>query len=412
MMKICILTATRAEYGLLKPLILALKNEADFAVFVVVTGMHLSPEYGLTYQEIEEDGLEIAEKIPLKMDSDTAEGISQTMASALSSFGTYFMNHKPDMLIVLGDRHETIAVCLAAVNARIPIAHLYGGETTEGAVDEAYRHAITKMSYLHFTSTEAYRNRVIQLGESPGRVFTVGALGIENILSVPLMPFPELEKSLSFQLGEIYAVVTFHPVTLEESTAEEQIGELLKAIESFPEMRFIFTKANADADSKIINQKIDQFVPGRSNCFVTTSLGMRRYLSAVKYSAVVIGNSSSGLIEVPSLGTPTVNIGDRQKGRLQADSIINCPPDADEIILAIKKSLTDEFRKKAKTTVNPYGNGDTAKKIVSVIKEYMALGKMNLKKKFYDILKVGKNESNCDWFRFDGQAPDSADYEI
>lgn len=385
MKKFCILTATRAEYGLLKPLILALKKEDLFDVDIVATGMHLSPEYGLTYQEIEQNGIEIAEKIPLQMDSDTAEGISQTMASALSGFGTYFQNHKPDILIVLGDRYETIAVCLAATNARIPIAHLYGGETTEGAADEAYRHAITKMSYLHFTSTEAYRSRVIQLGESPERVFAVGALGIENILSVPLMSLLELEENLSFQLGETYAVVTFHPVTLEISTAEEQIEALLSAIETFPEMRFIFTKANADADSRIINQKIDQFVLKRSNCLAITSLGMRRYLSAVKHSAVVIGNSSSGLIEVPSLNVPTVNIGDRQKGRLQADSIINCPPNSDEIIKAIQESLTDEFKQKAKATVNPYGDGNTSAKIVVALKEYMIDGKMNLKKKFYDL---------------------------
>jgi len=383
--KICVLTACRAEYGLLKPVVLALKNEAGFNVEVVVTGMHLSPEFGLTYKEIERDGIEISEKIPILLSSDTPAGISKTMGLAMIGFGDYFERSRPDMLIVLGDRYETAAVCCAAVNARVPIAHLYGGETTEGAVDEAYRHSITKMSYLHFTSTKEYRKRVIQLGESPERVYNVGALGIENILSVPPMPLNELEDSISFKLNMPYAVVTFHPVTIENNTAEEQIDELLKAIEHFPDMKFIFTKANADAGGRIINKKIDMFAENHDNVFAADSLGVKKYLSAVKYSSAVIGNSSSGIIEVPSFGVPTVNIGDRQKGRVQADSVINCLPECDEIIKAVEKTQTAEFRTKAKNTINPYGDGNTSGKIISALKEYLCEEKIDLKKKFYDI---------------------------
>lgn len=385
MKKICILTACRAEYGLLKPIISALKSDDLFKVDIVATGMHLSPEFGLTYKEIEHDGVEINEKIPILLSSDTPSGISKTMGLAMISFGEYFERNRPDMLIVLGDRYETLAVCCAAVNARIPIVHLYGGETTEGAVDEAYRHAITKMSYLHFTSTEEYRQRVIQLGESPERVYTVGAIGIENILSVSLMELHELEESLLFKLDKPYAVVTFHPVTIENCTATGQIDELLEAVKYFNTMKFIFTKANADTDGRVINSKIDEFVKNHDNAIAVDSLGVKRYLSAIKYSSVVIGNSSSGLIEVPSFGVLTVNIGDRQKGRIQADSVINCLPERDEIIKAVQKSQTADFKIKAKNTVNPYGNGNTSSKIISVLKEYLHNETINLKKSFYNV---------------------------
>jgi len=383
--KICILTATRAEYGLLKPIILALKNEELLNVAVVVTGMHLSPEFGLTYKEIERDGIEIDDKIPILLSADTPAAISKTMGLAMIGFGEYFERSKPDMLVVLGDRYETLAICCAAANVRIPIAHLYGGETTEGAVDEAYRHAITKMSYLHFTSTEEYRKRVIQLGESPERVYTVGAIGIENILSVPTMPLYELEENLSFELDVPYAVVTFHPVTIENCTATKQIGELLEAVSHFPNMKFIFTKANADADGRIINRKIDEFVNKHENIIAVDSLGTKKYLCAIKYSSVVIGNSSSGLVEVPSFGLPTVNIGDRQKGRMQSDSVINCLPECGEIIQSIKRSQTAEFKEKAMNTINPYGDGKTSDKIVSILKKYLSDQKIDLKKHFYNI---------------------------
>ncbi|EJO5346068.1 UDP-N-acetylglucosamine 2-epimerase (hydrolyzing) [Clostridium botulinum] len=384
MKRISILTATRAEYGLLKPIINKLKEISHFDIRVVVTGSHLSPEFGLTYKEIEQDGIKIDEKIEILLSSDTPSSISKSMGLAMISFADYFSKLKPDMLIVLGDRYETLAICCAAMNEKIPIAHLYGGETTEGAIDESIRHAITKLSYLHFTSTEEYRRRVIQLGEQPDRVFCVGAIGIENILNEKLMSKTELETSISFKLDRPYAIVTFHPVTLEENNSAEQFQALLNAFENHKDMKFIFTKANADANGRIINQLIDVYVKENNNTVVFTSLGMIRYLSAVKYSAMVIGNSSSGLIEVPSFGVSTINIGDRQKGRLQGDSVINCKAIKSDIDKAITLALTKELKDKAPNTINPYGDGNTSEKIVDVIEDFLLNDKMELKKKFYD----------------------------
>ena len=277
----------------------------------------------MTYKEIEKDGIKIDEKIEILLSADTPSAISKSMGLAMISFADYFEKLKPDMLIVLGDRYETLAIATVAMNKRIPIAHLHGGETTEGAIDESIRHAITKMSYLHFTSTEEYRNRVIQLGEDPERVFSVGAIGIENILNEKLMSKLELEKSINFVLDKPYAIVTFHPVTLEENNSKEQVKELLDSLDTFNDMKFIFTKANADSGGRVINEMIDNYVNSHENAVAFNSLGLTRYLSALKYCTMVIGNSSSGLLEVPSFGIPTINIGDRQKGRLQADSIIN-----------------------------------------------------------------------------------------
>lgn len=385
MKKISILTATRAEYGLLRPIINKLLKVLDFDVSVVATGAHLSSDFGLTYKEIEQDGIAIDEKIEILLSSDTASAISKSMGLALISFADYFDRFKPDMLVVLGDRYETLAVCAAAINKRIPIAHLYGGETTEGAVDESIRHAITKMSYLHFTSTEEYRSRVIQLGEHPERVFCVGAIGIENILKEKLLSKSQLEASINYKLDKPYAVVTFHPVTLEENNSREQIKALLDVCEIYKDMKFIFTQANADEGGRIINQMIDEFVEENGHTIAFTSLGMTRYLSALKYCAMVIGNSSSGLLEAPSFGIPTINIGDRQKGRLQADSVINCEPLQADIKKAIQLALSDDFRNKAKSAVNPFGDGNTSEKIIETIKDFMLNDKVNLKKKFYDL---------------------------
>jgi GDP/UDP-N,N'-diacetylbacillosamine 2-epimerase (hydrolysing) len=318
------------------------------------------------------------------LSSDTPAGISKSMGLAMISFADYFEKLKPDMLIVLGDRYETLAVATVAMNQRIPIAHLYGGETTEGAIDESIRHAITKLSYLHFTSAEEYRDRVIQLGENPERVFCVGAIGIENILNEKLLSKVEIAESIKFELNKPYAMVTFHPVTLEDNKSEEQIKVLLEVCECYKDMKFIFTKANADASGRIINQRIEDFVKKNDNAIVFTSLGMIRYLSALKYCDMVIGNSSSGLVEAPSFGIPTINIGDRQRGRLQADSVINCEPIKKDIEKAIQLALTKEFKKKAKNTINPYGNGKTSCKIVEKIKDFLINDKVNLKKKFYD----------------------------
>lgn len=383
--KVTVLTATRAEYGLLRPIIKAIADRSEFEVSVVVTGAHLSPEFGLTYREVEADGIKIDKKIEILLSSDTPVAISKSMGLALISFAEYFEESRPDALVVLGDRYETLAVCCAAMNARIPIVHLHGGETTEGAVDEAIRHSISKMSYLHFTSTKEYRNRVIQLGEHPDRVYEVGAVGVENALKMPLLSKSELEESIEFILDKPYAVVTFHPVTLEEGQAQKQCEQMLQAFSKHSEMKYIFTKANADANGRIINRMIDEYVIEHENCIAFESLGVLRYLSALKYAAMAIGNSSSGLLEVPSFKIPTINIGDRQKGRIQADSVINCEPVESELSAAMDKALSEEFKEIAATVVNPYGDGNTSCKVAEIMVQKLVAEKVELKKKFYDI---------------------------
>jgi GDP/UDP-N,N'-diacetylbacillosamine 2-epimerase (hydrolysing) len=369
--KISILTATRAEYGLLKPIIAKLNALSEFDVKIVVTGAHLSPEFGLTYQEIENDGFIIDKKIEILLSADTSSSISKSMGLAMISFADYFSDINPDLLVVLGDRYETLAVVITAMNHRIPIAHLYGVETTEGAIYESIRHALTKLSYLHFTSTEEYRNRVIQLGEHPNRVFNVGAIGIENILNEELLSQETLTKELGIDLSKPYAVVTFHPVTLEHNSSEKQIEALLEVCKKNANINYVFTKANADAEGRVINKCIDRYASSCDNIYAFTSLGMVKYLSVLKFCQLVIGNSSSGLLEAPSFGVPTINIGDRQKGRLQASSVINCEPTSDSIKQALDVALSEKFVKIAKTTVNPYGDGNTSDKIISVIREHV-----------------------------------------
>lgn len=382
---ITVLTATRAEYGLLRPIIKALQRCEEFCVKVVATGAHLSPEFGFTYKEIEQDGIELDKKIEILVSSDTAVSISKSMGLAMISFSEYFEESRPDALIVLGDRYETLAVCIAAMNMNLPIIHLYGGETTEGAVDEAIRHSITKMSYLHFTSTEQYRKRVIQLGEDPERVFAVGAVGVENIKKMKLLSKKELEKSISFSLDKPYAIITFHPVTLEEGKAGTQCGEILKALDLHKEMKYIFTKANADAGGRIINDMIDEYILSHDNAVAFQSLGTLRYLSALKYAEIVIGNSSSGLLETPSFHIPTINIGNRQKGRIQAESVINCSPICNEICQAIDLALSKKFLNIAHNAINPYGDGNTSDRIAEILKRSFCMNNINLKKKFCDI---------------------------
>lgn len=384
MKKIAVLTATRAEYGLLSPVIKALKQTSQYDVRVLVTGAHLSPEFGLTYREIEKDGIKIDKKVEILLSGDTPSAISKSMGLALIGFADYFADSQPDALLVLGDRYETIAVCLAAMNERIPIIHLYGGEITEGAVDESVRHAITKLSYLHLTSTDEYRKRVIQLGENPSRVFTVGAMGIYNALHQDFMTTVELSESIGFDLSSKYSVVTFHPVTLEDNSAEGQCKELLKAFDEFPEMKFLITKANADADGRVINELLMKYAENHDNVLVVDSLGMRRYLSALNGALMVIGNSSSGLIEAPSFHIPTVNIGDRQRGRLQAETVINCRPEAKEIVSAMNHAMNSNFQQKCRSAINPYGDGNAVEKIIQAINSMFAKG-IDIKKKFYDV---------------------------
>lgn len=383
---ICVITGTRAEYGLLCPLIKKINEDDKLNLQLVVTGMHLSPEFGLTYKQIEEDGYKIDEKVEILLSSDTSIGISKSMGLAMISFSEVFDRLKPDMVVVLGDRYEIFSAVSVANISRIPVCHLHGGETTEGAFDENLRHSITKMSYLHFTSTEEYRKRVIQLGESPDRVFNVGAIGIENIKKMNLLSKEELERSIDFKLDKKYAIVTFHPVTLENNTAKNQFKELLLALDSIKDLKVIFTKANSDTDGRIINNMIDEFVLTDKERFISfTSMGSLRYLSAIKYSNVVIGNSSSGIVELPSFNKPTINIGDRQKGRIQAKSIINCDPVKQEIEKAIEKALSKEFLENIKDIKNPYGDGNVSNKIMEKIKYFLENDKINLKKKFYDL---------------------------
>ncbi|WP_352418295.1 UDP-N-acetylglucosamine 2-epimerase [Proteiniborus sp.] len=385
MKKICIVTGTRAEYGLLRPLMKKINEDSELELQIIATGMHLSPEFGLTYKEIEENGYEIDEKVEILLSSDTAVGISKSMGLALIGFADAFERLKPDMVVLLGDRYEIFAAASTASIARIPIAHIHGGETTEGALDEALRHSITKMSYLHFTSTEEYKKRVIQLGESPDRVFNVGAIGIESIKELNLMGKEELEGSIGFDFGEKTALVTYHPVTLENCTSNEQFHELLNALNRFSSLKIIFTKANSDTDGRIINSMIDDYVKCNKNKSIAfVSMGQQRYLSAMKYVDLVIGNSSSGIIEAPSFKVPTINIGDRQRGRIQGENVINCEPVENEIYKAIELGLSDSFKEKLRNIKSPYGEGKVTEKVLHIIKIFLRQ-EINLKKSFYDL---------------------------
>ena len=385
MRKICVVTATRAEYGLLKPLMLRLLADSTFETRIAVTGMHLSPEFGMTVKEIEQDGLPVDKKIEIILSSDTPVALSKSMGLAMISFAEYFAESQPDALIVLGDRFETLAVCCTAMNERIPIFHLHGGEATEGLIDEAIRHSITKMSYLHFTSTEAYRKRVIQMGEAPERVFNVGATGVENALQVPEMTVEELEESLGFTLGSRYAVGTFHPVTLESGTAEKQVAELLAALDKHSDINYLFTKANADTDGRVINFLLAEYECRHNNLHLVDSLGMKRYLNAIRHACFVIGNSSSGLIEAPSFHVPTINIGDRQLGRIAGETVINCRSERVSISDAIGRALDSGFLARIKEVQSPYGDGHASEKIMEIIKDVFTGDKIAIKKKFYDL---------------------------
>lgn len=386
MKRIGIMTGTRAEYGLLKSLMQEINKDNDLELYLIVSGMHLSPEFGMTYKEIEEDGFEINAKVEMLLSSDSPAGISKSIGLGVIGFADEFQRADLDMQILLGDRYEALSAAISAMVMRIPIAHLHGGELTEGAIDEGIRHSITKMSYLHFTSTEQYRSRVIQLGENPERVFYVGALGVENIKKINLMTKEELEKSIHFEIDENTVVVTYHPVTLENNTVEEQFLNLLKVLDRNPKIRMIFTKANADTNGRIVNELIDKYAAQNSErACAFMSLGQKRYLSALKYCRIVIGNSSSGIIEAPSFGKPIINIGDRQKGRICADSVINCGYTQQEIQQAMETALTEEFENKARNCRNPYEKENTAANIISVIKDYLLNDKIKLKKGFYDI---------------------------
>ena len=380
MKKIAIVTATRAEYGILRPLILKLNDDDDFEMQLLVTGMHLEEKYGYTKNEIEKDGVPIFRCIKILEDGNSEYDISLAMANAIKGFAEYFRDEKPDILIVLGDRTEILGVCSAAMNARVPIAHLHGGEITEGAVDDCVRHAVSKMSCLHFSANEAYRQRIIQMGENPDRVFNVGALGVENILHVPLLSEAETRKQIGIPKNRKYVVMTFHPVTLEGECIEEQVNEVLKALEENSEYYYLITKANADAGGDRVNEMLEFYAASHDNVKLVASLGMVRYLSSLKYAKFAIGNSSSGIIEVPVFGIPTINIGNRQKGRMMAKSVINCKTECEAINKAMKKAEN--------MNCSPsflYGDGRTSDKIIEIIKDFFLENRVDLKKTFYNI---------------------------
>lgn len=383
--KVCFVTGTRAEYGLLSPLMKKVKQDQSLNLQVIATGAHLSPEFGNTYTFIEQDGIEIDEKIETLVSSDSAIGVSKSMGLGMISLSEAYQRLQPDLIVLLGDRYESFIAATAAMVANVPIAHLHGGETTEGAFDEAFRHSISKMSQLHFASTEEYRKRLIQLGEQPETVHNVGAIGIDNIMNLKLMKKEELEESLNFTFKEKLILVTFHPVTFEKATSRVQFEQLLAALDELQDASIIFTKANADNDGRIINQIIDEYVQEHVDSSIAfTSMGQVRYLSAMGYADLVIGNSSSGIIEAPSFNVPTINIGDRQKGRIQAESIINSLPESRAISTAIDKAFSQSFIDNIKETYNPYGLGDTSQKVIDKIKSYLDT-EQSLKKVFYDV---------------------------
>lgn len=390
--KICVITSTRADYGLLRWVMQGIKDDSDLTLQIVVTGMHLSPEFGLTYQEIEQGGFQIDRKVEMLTSSDTSVGIAKSMGLGLIGFADVLHELKPDLMVVLGDRFEIFAAVSAALVARIPVAHLHGGEVTEGAFDESLRHSITKMSHLHFVATEEYRQRVIQLGEQPDHVFLVGGLGVDSIKRTKLLSRSELESALGLKFAQKNLLITFHPVTLEAATAAEQMTELLAALAELKDTQIIFTLPNADTDGRVLIKMIEQFVAQRSNAHAFTSLGQLRYLSCVAYVDGVVGNSSSGLLEVPSFNKGTVNIGDRQRGRLQAESVINCQPIQKSIAAALEKLYSLDFQTSLKDVNNPYGEGGASEKVVNIIKSY-AIDCLT-KKAFYDLPIVNFGGSN------------------
>ena len=383
--KICVVTGARSEYGLLYWLMKEIDATAGLELQIIVTGMHLSPEFGLTYRQIEQDGFVINRKVEMLLSSDNEVGISKSMGLGMIGFADAYQELRPDLLLVLGDRFEIFSAVSSANIARIPVAHLHGGETTEGAYDEAMRHSITKMSHLHFTVAEPYRRRVIQMGEQPDRVFNFGAPGIDNIKRLELLTRDDFQKSIGFKLGKSNLLITYHPATLENSTAKKQFMNLLHVLDEMKDTHLIFTKANADTDGRIINEMIDEYVISHSDRASSyTSLGQLRYLSAMQYINGVIGNSSSGLLEAPSFKIGTVNIGDRQRGRIKADSVIDCDYSMDGIRTALETLFSCSFQERLKKTINPFGEGGAPEKILSVLQQWPLQD--ILKKRFYDNL--------------------------
>ena len=383
MKKICVVTGTRAEFGLLQWVIEGIDKSPSLTLQLVATGMHLSPEFGLTVDDIAERGFTVDRCVETLLSSDSSVGIAKSIGLGVIGFADAFADLKPDLLLVLGDRFEILAAATAAMAARIPIAHLHGGELTEGLIDDAIRHSITKMSHVHFVSTAEYRDRVIQLGEHPDRVFCVGALGVDSISRLDLMSKSEVEESLDFKFGSRNLMVCFHPTTLENKTSEAQFNNLLQALDKLEDTSFIFTKPNADMDGRIIFEQIDEFCGQRPHAKAFTSLGQLRYLSCIAHTDGVVGNSSSGLLEVPSFKKGTVNVGDRQRGRVRGDSVIDCGVDEASIRAALDRLFSAEFQSALAMTVNPYGGGEASQKVISKLEQISFEGLH--KKEFFDL---------------------------
>lgn len=384
MKKICVITGGRAEYGLLKPLIDKILASTKLRLQLVVTGTHLSKYYGLTYKEIQKNGHKINKKIPILTNSDTKYNICQSVSEGIQKFAEVFKKLSPDIILILGDRYEIFAAASAAMLSQIPIAHIHGGELTEGAMDDSIRHAITKMSHVHFVAHKKYKNRVIQLGEQPNTVYNVGGLGIDNLKDIRLLKKHELEKKLEIKFNCKNLIVVFHPVTLELKTSKKQFQNLLSVLKSLKKTNLFFTFSNADTDNLIINKLILDFTKTNQNSFVFKSLGQVNFLSMLNNVDGLIGNSSSGLTEMPSFKKATIDIGNRQKGRLKADSIIECEPKKECIKKAIEKIYTKDFQKSLQNVINPYGSGGASNKIISIL-ENLKLDYI-LHKKFYDCI--------------------------
>ena len=381
--KVCVVTGTRAEYGLLRHLIDAIQASSVLSLQLIVTGAHLSTEFGFTVQEIIDDGYPISRKIEMLLSSDTPVGVAKSTGLGVLSFADAFSDLQPDLILILGDRYEIFSAATAAMLSRIPIAHLHGGEVTEGAIDEAIRHSITKMSHLHFVATPEYGRRVLQLGENPKNVFCVGGLGVDNILRLDFMSRIELEKQLGFTFLKRNILVTFHPVTLEDdSSSLDHLEQLLSALDNLVDTGIIFTLPNADACGRSFTAKIKDFCSQNDSAFCFASLGQLRYFSCIRHVDCVVGNSSSGLLEVPSFHKATINIGCRQAGRLRSASVIDCPPICESILGAINLAYSSEFQELLKSSTNPYGQGGAVESILKVLEEFPLSNILH--KKFFD----------------------------
>ena len=384
MKNICVISGSRAEYGLLSNLMHSIEKSSKLNLQVVVTGMHLSPKFGLTYREIEKDGFIIDKKIDIKISNDSPSEITKSTGLGMIGFADAFVELKPELVILLGDRYEIMAAAFSAFVARIPIGHIHGGESTQGAIDEAIRHSITKMSYWHFVATDEYKNRVIQLGENPSRVYNVGGLGVDSIKKSNLISKKELTNKMGIKFDKKNLLITYHPVTLEDGTSQKNFKSLINTLNELKDTYLIFTLPNSDSDSQVIKIMIKDYVAkNRDRSISFSSMGNLNYLSLLQFVDGVVGNSSSGLLEAPTFKIGTINIGDRQTGRIKADSVIDCKPNQNSVSNAIKKLYSNRFQNKLKTVDNPYGAGKATEKIMAILNK--AILPNELKKEFYDL---------------------------